>query len=184
RQVENFELAHAQRAELGDRWCEHLHRAELQRFHLLAVLVQGAVRVDLDLDAPLGALFGKLLEILGGLALGGIERDDVAELDDDRLLRERAAGKREQNRGGNGEKETWLHRFLQERTTGALARLFCGSFSPGARALSIQARRPDAAGKDYAIALDRGLTAIKPSAGAATRGATRARRAAPGIPAR
>jgi hypothetical protein len=52
-QIEYLELARTERAELGDRWREHLHRAELQRFHLLAVLEQRAVRIHLDLDAPL-----------------------------------------------------------------------------------------------------------------------------------
>ena len=39
-QVEDLELAHAQRPELGQRRRQHLHRAELQRLHLLLVLVQ------------------------------------------------------------------------------------------------------------------------------------------------
>ena len=50
RQVEHLELAHAQRPELRERRREHLHRAERQRLHLLAVLVQRRVRVQLDLD--------------------------------------------------------------------------------------------------------------------------------------
>ena len=90
-QVEHLELAHAQRAELRDRRRQHLHRAQLQRFHLLAVLEQRAVRIDLDLDAALGALLGELLELLGALALRRVLGDDVAELDDDRLLRVRKA---------------------------------------------------------------------------------------------
>ena len=89
RQVEHLELARAERPELRERGREHLHRAELQRLHLLAVLEQRAVGEHLDLDAALGALLGDLLEVLGGLALGRVDRDDVAELDDDRLLRVR-----------------------------------------------------------------------------------------------
>ena len=94
RQVEDFEFAHAERPELGDRRREHLHRAELQRLHFLAVLVELAVRIDLDLDPALGALLGELLEVLGALALRRVDGDDVTELDDDRLLRERAAATR------------------------------------------------------------------------------------------
>ena len=90
RQIEQLELRQPERTELRGRRREHLHGTELQRFHLLAVLEQGAVRIDLDLDAPLGALLGELLEALGGLPLGRIARDDMAELDDDRLLREHA----------------------------------------------------------------------------------------------
>ena len=81
-QIEHFELLHAQRAELGQRRCQHLHRAELQRFHLFLVLVQRAVGVHLDLDLALGQLIGLLGKELGSLALGGVLRHDVAELDD------------------------------------------------------------------------------------------------------
>ena len=98
RQVEHLELAHAERAELRERRREHLHRAELQRLHLLAVLEERAVRIDLDLDAALGALLGELLEVLGALALRRVDGDDVAELDDDRLLRRGDAGGGEQAR--------------------------------------------------------------------------------------
>ena len=59
----------------------------LQRVELLGVLEQHAVRVDLDLDPPLGALLGKLLELVRRLSLRRVGRRDVAELDDDRLLR-------------------------------------------------------------------------------------------------
>jgi hypothetical protein len=62
---------------------------ELQGLHLLAVLEQRAVGVELDLDPALGALLGELLEELGALALGRLDRYDVTELDDDRLLRVR-----------------------------------------------------------------------------------------------
>ncbi len=97
-QVEDLELAHAQRPELGQRRCQHLHRAELQRFHLLAVLVQLRVRVDLDLDLAGQALLGQLLELLGALALGRVGRHHVAELDDDRRLRQGRAGCRQASR--------------------------------------------------------------------------------------
>ena len=86
-QVEDLELLDAERSELGQRRGQHLHRAELQRLHLLLVLVQGAVRVDLDLDPAVGALLGEFLEVLGSLALGGVGGDHVAELDDDGLFR-------------------------------------------------------------------------------------------------
>ena len=86
RQVEDLEFLHAQRAELGERGREHLHRAELQRLHLLLVLVQRRVGVDLDLDLALGELAGALGEELARLALGRVVGDDVAELDDDRRL--------------------------------------------------------------------------------------------------
>jgi hypothetical protein len=69
-----------------------LHRAKLQRLHLFAVLEERAVRVELDFDASLGPLFGEFLEILGSLALGRVDGDDMAELDDDRLLRVRRQG--------------------------------------------------------------------------------------------
>ena len=95
RQVEHLELLDAERAELGERRREHLHCAELQRLHLFLVLVQGRIGVDLDLDLALGELGGALGEELGGLALGGVVGDDVAELDDDRRLRLRADGDRE-----------------------------------------------------------------------------------------
>jgi hypothetical protein len=52
-QVEDLEFLDAQRAELGQRRRQHLHRAELQGLHLFLVLVQRAVGVDLDLDRPL-----------------------------------------------------------------------------------------------------------------------------------
>jgi hypothetical protein len=89
-QVEDLELPDAERAELGERRREHVHRAELQRLELLLVLVEGRVRVNLDLDAALGQLGGALGEEVGRLALGRLVGDDVAELDDDRRLRVRA----------------------------------------------------------------------------------------------
>src|SRR5207237_1155563 len=112
-QIEHLELAHAKRSELGYRGSEHLHRPELQRLHFLAVLVQLAVRIDLDLDAALGALLGKLLELLGALALRRIERDDVAELDDCGLLCERRA-EGEHGRDRNSNEDAELHRYLRK----------------------------------------------------------------------
>ena len=100
--------------ELGQRRCEHLHRAELQRLHLLAVLEERAVGIDLDLDAALGAFLGQLLEVLGALALGRVERDDVAELDDDRLLRADDTGRSHHCRGSERDDETKLHGILLE----------------------------------------------------------------------
>jgi hypothetical protein len=92
-QVEDLELLGAQRAELGQRRRQHLHRAELQRLHLFLVLVERAVGVDLDLDLAAGQLGGALGEELGkGLALGRVVGDNMAELDDQRLLGSR--GKR------------------------------------------------------------------------------------------
>ena len=83
RQVEHLEFLYAQRAELGQRRRQHLDRAQLQRFELFLVLVQLAVRIDFDLDAPAGGLFGQHLEALGRLALGRVGGHHVAELDDD-----------------------------------------------------------------------------------------------------
>jgi hypothetical protein len=87
-QVEHLEFARTERAEFRERRCEQLHRPELQRLHLFAVLEQRAVGKELDLDAALGALLGELLEIFGGLAFGRVDGHDVAEFDDDRLLGE------------------------------------------------------------------------------------------------
>jgi hypothetical protein len=109
-QVEDLELAHAQRAELREGRREHLHGTELQRLDLLLVLVQRAVGVHLDLHAALGALLGELLEVFGALALRRVGGDDVAELDDDRLLAERGRGsERERGRGGRREKRASIH---------------------------------------------------------------------------
>src|SRR6185503_10035821 len=65
---------------------QHLHRAQLQRLHLFAVLEEGTVRIDLDLDSALGHLFGELLELERTLAFRRLLGDDVAEFDDDGLL--------------------------------------------------------------------------------------------------
>jgi hypothetical protein len=107
RQVEGLEFLHAERAELGQRRRQHLHRAQLQGFQLFLVLVQLAVRVDFHLDPPARQLFGQHLEAFGGLPFRRVGRDHVAELDDDGGLGpDRAAGgqaEREgQDRGADG----------------------------------------------------------------------------------
>jgi hypothetical protein len=71
-QVEDLELLRAQRPEFRQRGCQHLHGAELQRFHLFLVLVERRVGIDLDLDLALGQFRGALGEELGGLALGRV----------------------------------------------------------------------------------------------------------------
>ena len=91
RQVEHLEFPHAERAELRQRRRQHLHRAELERFHLLAILEQLAVRIDLYLDASVGSLLCQLLESLCALAFRRVDRHDMTELDDDRLLRHRGS---------------------------------------------------------------------------------------------
>ncbi len=86
RQVEQLEFLDTQGAELGQRRCQHLHGANLQRFHLFLVLVERAVGIDLDLDLALGQLFSFLLEVFRRMAFGCVIGHHVAELDDDRLL--------------------------------------------------------------------------------------------------
>ena len=105
RQVEEFELLDAERTELGQRGGEHLHGAELQRFHLFLVLVQRRVGVDLDFDLALGQFRGALGKELGSLTLGRVERHDMAELDDDRLLRESRQRYGGQGTGDEAEKQ-------------------------------------------------------------------------------
>jgi hypothetical protein len=122
-QIEDLELAHAERPELGERRGEHLHRPELQRLHLLAVFEQRAVGVNLDLDAALGPLLGEFLEVLGALALGGVDGHHVAELDDDGLLRRCDADHGEQGPGGNEEREARCHRTLQVMSIAKTCRL-------------------------------------------------------------
>src|ERR1700719_1184505 len=81
-----------------------MNGAELQRFHLFPILVQLTVRIDVDSDASLRTFFSELLEVLGAFAFRRVERDDVAELDDDRLLgggaeRDRACDERDDQSG-------------------------------------------------------------------------------------
>ena len=62
-QIEHLELLDADRAELGVRRRQHLHRAELQRLQLFLVLVERRVRIDFDLDLAVGVLLRQLLEL-------------------------------------------------------------------------------------------------------------------------
>jgi len=64
--------------------------------------VERAVRIDLDLDAAFRQLLGFGFEEFGGFALGCIDGDDMAELDDDGLLCP-GAGSREQTEGEQGD---------------------------------------------------------------------------------
>jgi hypothetical protein len=41
-----------------------------------------SVGIDFDLDISLGTFFDQFLEILGGLSFGGVDGNDMAELDD------------------------------------------------------------------------------------------------------
>ena len=122
----DLELAHAERPELRERRREHLHRPELQRLDLLPVLVERAVRVDLDPDAPPGQLLRAAAEELGRLALRRVDRHDVAELQDDGRRRACRAGEREQ--GDEREcsredpREEGHRRDGLSRTVGAAAR--------------------------------------------------------------
>ena len=86
RQVEDLELLDAERAELGQRRRQHLDGAQLQRFHFFLVLVERRIGVNLDLDPALGQFRRLLGEHFRRLAFRRIDGDDVAELDDDRLL--------------------------------------------------------------------------------------------------
>ena len=108
-QIEHLELAHAQRAELRHRRREHLHRAQLQRFEFLAVLVELAVGIDLDLHPALGLGFGQFLEPERALALGRVVGDDVAELDDDRLGLLRLCARGQYQRHGRARQINQLH---------------------------------------------------------------------------
>ncbi len=85
-QVKNLKLLDAKRPELGQRRRQHLHGTQLQRLHFFLVFVQCRIGIDLDLDLALGQLVGLLGEHLGRFALRSIGRDNVAELDNDRLL--------------------------------------------------------------------------------------------------
>src|SRR5207302_3910864 len=62
---------------------------ELQRLQFLVVLVQRRVGKYVHPHLAVGVSLGKLLEPGGALALWRVGRDDVAELDDSRLLRGR-----------------------------------------------------------------------------------------------
>ena len=73
-QIEDFEVPHAERPELGERGRQHLHGAELQGFELFLVLVELRVGIDLNPDLAGRVFLGKFLELVGGLALGRIRR--------------------------------------------------------------------------------------------------------------
>ena len=94
-EIEDVEFPHPERAELGDRRRKELHRAELQRFKLLLVLVERGVRIDLNLDLAVGVFLGEILKYHRRLALRRVGRHHVAELYDDRLLGEGRAGEHE-----------------------------------------------------------------------------------------
>ena len=102
-QVKHLELARPERAEFRERRGEHLDGADLERLHLLLVLVEGAVGVDLDLDLAAGGFLGELLELEGGLALRRIGGHDVAELDDDDVGRGIGGGGEEGSGQGGGD---------------------------------------------------------------------------------
>ncbi|MNG05598.1 hypothetical protein D3C84_887980 [compost metagenome] len=70
--------------ELRERRRKHLHIAQQQGFHLLAVAEQRGVREHLDLHLVLELRVGgdQLLEHQGTLAFGRVLRDDMGELDD------------------------------------------------------------------------------------------------------
>ena len=99
RQIEHLELLDADRSEFRVGWRQHLHRAELQRFELFLVLVELRVRIDFDLHLAVGVFLGQLLEFLCGQALRRVGRHHVAELDDDRSLRERRPAQCERSNG-------------------------------------------------------------------------------------
>src|SRR5690606_25685428 len=66
--------------------------------HFLAVTVEGGVRVDLDLHLARQTLFGQTLEHQRALALRGVFRHHVRELDGDRIGRMGQAGDAEGQR--------------------------------------------------------------------------------------
>ena len=70
RQIEHLEFLDADRAELGVRRRQHLHRAELQRLELFLVLVELRVRIDFDLHLAVGVLLGQFLELFGAMPFG------------------------------------------------------------------------------------------------------------------
>ena len=84
-QIEDFEILDAQRAELGQRGCEHLDGAELQGLHFFLVFVELAVGVNLYLDLTLRQFLGALLEKFSGQPFGSINSNNMAELDRNRL---------------------------------------------------------------------------------------------------
>ena len=87
REIENLEFLDADRAELGERRRQHLHRTELQRLEFFLVLVELRVRINLDLHLAVGVFRREFGEFLRSQSLRRVRRDNVAEFDDDRLLR-------------------------------------------------------------------------------------------------
>jgi hypothetical protein len=128
-QVEDLELLHAQRAELGQRGRQHLHRAQLQGLHLFLVLVELAVGIDLDLDLALGQLGRALGEELGRLALGRVGGHHVAELDDDGRLG--LGGGSQQQAGEARDRRRWPG---PRRVIGPVVVSVVGQAMPGRRA--------------------------------------------------
>ncbi len=91
RQVEDLHLTRVL-LELGQGRRQHLHVAQQQRLHFLAVAEQRRVGIDVYLDPAAQALFDEFLEQQRALAFGRVFRDHVGELDDDRLRGIRQAG--------------------------------------------------------------------------------------------
>src|SRR6266702_4498358 len=131
REVEELELLHAQRGELGERGREHLDRAELQRLQLLLVLVELAVRIDLDPDPALGGLLRELLEAERGLALRRLGRHHVTELDHDgRSFGQRCQGQDQRRSDAEARPQTDHGPSRCHLCTGRDPRRYCGDPQP------------------------------------------------------
>ena len=83
RQIEHLQFLGVGR-ELRHRRRQQLHLVVEQRLHLVGVAHQRRVRIDLDLHLAGHTLLDQLLEQQRPLALGGVVRHHVGELDDDR----------------------------------------------------------------------------------------------------
>jgi hypothetical protein len=115
-EVEDLELLDPERAELGQRGRQHVHRAKLQGFQLFLVLVKRAVGIDLNFGFALGQLCRFLGKELRGLALGRIGSHDMAELDDDWRLGQGDGGKhggRQSDEQGRQFHFLWLEQNLR-----------------------------------------------------------------------
>ena len=119
RQVEQLDLLGVA-VELGQRRRDHLHVAEQQRFHFLAVTEQLGVGEHLHLNLARQLLLGELLELDGGLALRCLVSHHVAELDHDGRLGQRTERQRHQAR---------QRQCGQQRTTAQFGNLVHG-FTP------------------------------------------------------
>ncbi len=128
RQIEDVEFLDPERAELGDRRRQNLHRAELQRLQLLLVLVERGVGIDLHLYLSIGVLLGEVLEHHRGLALGGVWRDHVAKLDDDRLLGHGGARKREAGQHEADGRETGGRNRREKKFAHVSSELYSGEW--------------------------------------------------------